>query len=413
MSTRSPVMLRRIVICLALSAALVLPAVGTASAEVARQSKCQKPSGEPIPLATIGTFEGPGSQTRYDGASKAAVKSINCAGGVQGRPLDLNLCNSNPLVDPNLGQKCVREVIADNVVASVSGNSLDESVIPSLDAAGIPSVGSAFVVQGLLRPTFFNITGGVPAVEAGLAAKLYDDGARKIRVVSLDVPNAAALISLADLGLETRGTKTIEPVLFPLDPSVDDSALVQAAVTDADALILLVTDEVLAKILPEILGAGYKGKIGIGASTILPTAKDVQRKGIVFATGLYPPSAKDHKAIRDFNADMKKYGPKLDRPLLEADVQAWLAVYIVADALEKAETIDAAGLLEVLNTYVSPFDAGPPLDFSKTGALGVPRLFTSTIVPLKLVKKDYVQDGPILDPTLPPSSGSTTTTAAK
>ena len=415
MSTCTRVVPRRVAICLALSVALIVPAFGTASAEVSTaKAPCQKPSGEPIPFAYIATLEGPASENNFSDAVTASVKSINCAGGVKGRPIELHPCNGNSLLDPNLPTKCAREAIERDSVVSVAATSLDGAVPTALDAAGIPSVGTAFVVEGLTLPTFFNVTGGIPATLAGMAAKLYDDGARKIRVVSLDAPGVSQFLKpLADLGLESRGASVLDSVLFPADPSADDSALVQAAITGADALILLTTLDSLNKVVPEIEAAGFKGKMGITVSVIPPDEPVVQKKSLVLNQGLYPPSATEHKAIRDFNADMKRFAPKHGRKLIEADVQAWLAVQIAADALKQAETIDAAGLLKALNAYKVPFDVGPTLDFTKPGAFGLPRLFTTEMVPVKNVKKNYLQDGPIVDAAAPPATGSTATTTAK
>ena len=413
-STRTPVVFRRLAICLALTVALAVPTIGAASAEVGRaSSSCKKTPGEPIPIYQIAQLAGPTSQTNYRLAVEAATKSVNCAGGVDGQPLKLTSCNGNSLVDPNLGQNCVRDAIADGAVAAPGLQTLDNPVVQALNDAGIPSLGTPTVVQSLVAPTAFNPTGGIVATLAVLAAKLWDKGARKIRVVSLDAPMAAALINLGNEGLESRGGKMLDPVLFPTDPSADDSAQVQAAINGADAIIVLQTLEGTQKIVPELYAAGFKGMLGINASTIPPDEPVLQgHKGIVFVQGFLPTTATDSQAIRQFNADMKKYAPKLGRTVTDADVISWVSVKIVADALEQATTKDAAGLVSVLNTYKVPFDLGPTIDFSQGGKFGVPRLFTTEAVPLKLKSKKYYQDGPVLDATAPPPA-STTTTKAK
>ena len=410
-TTRTPAALKRLAICLALTTSLLVPTLGTANAKVSTaKASCQKPSGEPIPIFYIAQLAGPTSQTNYHLAVEAATKSINCAGGVKGRPLDLTQCNGNTLVDPNLGQNCARDAIAAGAVAAPGIQVLDGAVITTLSNAGIPTLGTPVTTPALVLPTSFSVTGGVPASLTSLAARLYDEGARKIRLISLDSPQVGAFVTVINNAMKPRGFTLLDPVLFPTDPSADDSALIQAAMNGADALIIAQTLEGIQKIVPELYAAGWTGKIGINATTIPPNEPAIQHKGIILSQGLYPPTATNHKAVRDFNADMAKYAPKLGRPTLDGDLSAWLSVQIVADALKQAATIDAPALLNVLNAYKVPFDVGPPIDFAKGGSLGLPRLFTSGVVILELKDKKYYEDG-IVDAAAPPPT--TTTTKAK
>ena len=96
--------------------------------------------------------------------------------------------------------------------------------------------------QALTAPTSFAVTGGVPASLTSLAARMYDDGIKKVRIVTLDSPQAGAFINIVNNALQkSRGFSTIDPVLFPLDPSADDSAFIQSAINGADGIVLAQT----------------------------------------------------------------------------------------------------------------------------------------------------------------------------
>ena len=64
-------------------------------------------TGEPITFMTIATLESPNfSVPQVQTAIEARVKSINAAGGVNGRPLEAEFCNDR--FDPNEAAACAR-----------------------------------------------------------------------------------------------------------------------------------------------------------------------------------------------------------------------------------------------------------------------------------------------------------------
>lgn len=406
--TRSRARFGCVATCTVLVVMLVSSTMGTAGARTtgASTTACKKTSGEPVLVSTISNENGPVAQPYYKPTVLAAAKSVNCAGGIQGRPLKMVTCNGNIYLDPNLGQNCVRDAIAQGVIASASLSSPENAVGQAFANAGIPMVGTALNLLGLTSPLSFNMTSGAPGLITSLAAGAWDKGARRIRVLIFESNLAPALNGFANQALEPRGGKMLEPVQYPADPSVDDSAIIQSAINGADALLLLLNSPVTIKVVDELRAAGFTGLIGTGATIadpdVLKGVGPKEAKALVLSAGFYPATATKQPGIARYNADMDRYSPKT--PRVESSIGAWSSVMVIADALNKAPTIDKEALLTVLNTYQFELGVSPDVDFANTGAFGIPRVFTTLSSLQKTKNLEYYTDGAFFDPTVPPTT---------
>ena len=80
------------------------------------------PAGTPIKVMQIATLTGPSNNVPQDAdAGKATAKAINAAGGVNGHPIVLEVCDDK--FDPNQAADCARQAVSDNVAAVVALNS--------------------------------------------------------------------------------------------------------------------------------------------------------------------------------------------------------------------------------------------------------------------------------------------------
>ena len=395
----------------ALAATLLVSMVGTAAAApTATKTACKQTSGEPILLSTILPLSGPALNPEPLKAVQAAVKGVNCEGGVQGRPLESLPCDANQYVDPNLGPNCAREAVEKGVVASVARVTNDNSVVEIFASAGIPAVDLGNTpLRSLTSTASFPLTPGTVGLLAGLAAKLYDDGARNIRVVVIDTPQSAAIAGFADRGLEPRGAKVLPPVFYPADLSTDTSAVVQQAINGADAIELVLSKEQTAKIVPEIRAAGFKGPLATPATIVDADTKEAKDKNMIFAGGLYPATSTDQPGIVKFNRDMDRFAPKAKRT--DGSVAAWEAVRLVADSLEKAPTIDGPALQKQLELATVAYGVAPEFCYCDGGGVyGIPRVFTPYVLIQKVKNGKYVADGDFFDPTAPPTTKAKTKT---
>ena len=415
MSSTGPATSRRrgatsVAACVALTMAVVTSMIGTAGAVPSANDKtCKKPSGEPILFSMIAPLSGPNTDADFLGGAQASAASINCDGGVQGRPVKILGCNGNIFQDPNLGPNCAREAIAKGVVASTALASNDNSVVQAFHDAGIPMVGVPLAPVALARSTSFPIGAGIAGQLAGMAAKLYDDGHHRIRIMVTDVPGASAILGIANAGLTPRGAKVLDPALLPADEAQDDSAVIQTAIQDTDAIILTLTQTSIDKVVPELRAAGFKGPLATATTVVKPEQPSV--KDFLLVGSFYPASANNRAGIKAFNADMDRFNPKDKERGLEGEIMAWESVQVTADALKQASAITPAALMTVLQTYKVDFGVAPVIDFANGGGkFGVPRIFTQYVIAQKVKNKKFVVDGDFFDPTVPPTSATTTTT---
>ena len=406
---------RRAVVCLALALTLLVPTVGIAAARTtsANETACKKTSGEPVLVSTISSETPPAGGPNYKNTVLAAAKGVNCAGGIHGRPLKMITCDGNPFIDPNSGQNCARDAINQGVVASAAMSAPDAAIATALMNAGIPMVGVPLNLPGLTNPLSFVETSGALGLAAGPAAAVWDRGARKIRLVTFESPLTGAIDSFMNQALAPRGGKTLPPVQFPTDPVADDSALIQSVISGGtDAVYLALDEGTNIKVIPELRAAGYKGIIAATAAITTPKVMKAigaaEAKKLVLAAGLYPTTATQHKGIAQYNADMDKYAaPGTQR--VEASINAWLAVYIIADALNKAPTVDKQALVNVLNTYKVTQDAAPVVDWGGAGSVGgIPRIFTALTGVQQYRNGNYYMDGDFFDPLSAPATKGTT-----
>jgi branched-chain amino acid transport system substrate-binding protein len=118
--------------------------------------------------------------------AEAYEQYINEHGGIAGHPLEVTVCDSRG--EPTQATQCAREAVEDGAVAMVGSYSpFGADIIPVLEKAetawfGVPSVESA---QELESQISFP-TGSIPANGAGIVAKAYEEGCKKLNAVILE-----------------------------------------------------------------------------------------------------------------------------------------------------------------------------------------------------------------------------------
>lgn len=151
----------------------------------------------PIKIMQIGTFESPNlSLTDAKAGLDAHVQSINAAGGINGRKIEVQFCND--AFNANTGAACARTAVSDGVVAVVgAASSQAPAALPVLEAAGIPwlaGAGSGGPIEGTSSVSY-PITGGTQSMQVGMGRLLANKGGKNIAVI---VADAAAAYAAAD-----------------------------------------------------------------------------------------------------------------------------------------------------------------------------------------------------------------------
>lgn len=128
--------------------------------------------------------------------AEAAVKYANAhLGGIGGRPIELDKCNTDGTEASSTA--CANQMISDNVAAVLLGQDASAgAVVKPLVAAGIPYItGSGNSTEELTTPGAFSLTGGVPAALAAMAAYAGERGYKSFDLLVIDTPAATGAAS--------------------------------------------------------------------------------------------------------------------------------------------------------------------------------------------------------------------------
>src|SRR5689334_10523783 len=113
---------KRLQCCLALAGVVMLGLAGCSSSGSSSSSSAAAAGAaaakSPIKVMIIAVLSNPAfSDPEAATAAQAYVKEANASGGINGHPIDLEVCDSN--LDPNKETACFQKAVTDHVVAVV------------------------------------------------------------------------------------------------------------------------------------------------------------------------------------------------------------------------------------------------------------------------------------------------------
>lgn len=338
-------------------------------------TKAAAPPGPVIKLGVLGSSAEKNLDSAVDGA-RAAARTINAAGGVLGRPLQIVSCDIG--LDPNQAAGCARDLVAQGVVAAVgSGGAEAGQALPILAHAGVASIGHFSVSQSELLATnaFPIISGGIGFVagEGDLAARL---GAHHVHLVRTDLDSTASLPKLALLGLAPHRLQLEGSVPIPLNPP--DMAPYVSTSTDggADAVLMLLGVDDVVKFSRSAKQTGTTARLVTDAVS-LAQAVDQGFAAEVdgdYAVGWFKPAdLTGDPAVARFQREMSAISSKAPRS--QAAENAWASVYLFQKAAQLSGSATATSITAAM-PRVTNFDCGltPPVSFTEplTVIPGVP-----------------------------------------
>lgn len=201
-----------------------------------------KPTGAPIPVHFVNLDATSSTVAARQGAT-AAVKEINRAGGIAGRPLVVEECLTDQT--PEKGKACIDKAVAAKpaaVLAVQPGTAADN--LPALTAAGVPYVGQTCNTNATLSGQYASFCFGSDFVGlySSAAGYLKTLGTVKKAVLPfVNVPAASSGVkAYADPIMLKAG---ITPVEVPIpEGTVDITATITPALqANPDALVGLLT----------------------------------------------------------------------------------------------------------------------------------------------------------------------------
>ena len=320
---------------------------------------------------------------------RAAVRSINAHGGLNGHPIVFDYCNDQ--LNPTTAAQCANQMVADHVIATVGNFSLfGSAIVPILDKAAIPQIASEPLVQEQYtsRYSFLVDPGGYGYAEASMIAARHA-GVRKIAIVyaagaGLDAVISSAVNKAKTLGMQVTAQLPTSPLATDLDPTVQ-----AVASSGAQAAYVVLPTGGSVGFIKSYGTQAAKYKVFLAAAQL--TTGTIQQSSVaspnmygVQMVGAVVPfsSAKTVPALRQYAKEMAAQAKTGDSgaPPSQWDqngLQAWMVVHLLATALKPfsakpltASTVDSAmDAARNLTTGIMP-----PWTPSKAGPAGIPRV---------------------------------------
>ncbi|HEY3258769.1 MAG TPA: ABC transporter substrate-binding protein [Pseudonocardiaceae bacterium] len=348
------------------------------------------PAGEPIKIVSIIETDGPpGTPDFREGAVaiNAAVKAVNAAGGIKGRPLRAKVCADKNNV--NTAVQCARNAVSDRAVAVVgSFGQYGSQYLPILEAPGIPAVAPYAGVFEAKHASAYPIIGGNLGGPTGGVAVLADVArAKNITIAYVDVASAAAAVKQAIPVLAARGVAA--PRMVPVPAGAPDMSSYAAAVLQnkPDGVYIAMAPADIDKLIMAIRQTGSKVAIsrsgtslsGTSLTTLGPAAEGI------LINAQFPPNSSSNPAIQEFITAMKAEDPSAS--LSDTAKNSWAAVMLFKQAAERATSIDPAGIKAALDSNTFDLKLLPEVQFKTPNpAVGAdfPRAFNTRVTYLKV-----------------------------
>ena len=206
-----------------------------------------------VVLGMINQEDAPiGSFPEVREAAQAAVAHVNDdLGGVNGRPLRLEVCRTNG--SPESSAACANSLLEKKPVAVLGGVDLGAAAsLAVFEKAGIPYVGGTPALgEELTSPTAWMLAGGVVGDLLGVAD--YALGTLKVKKVGalyVDLPGVlATVIAAAELVLRSKGVTDVKLVAASADAADFAAPLKAATAGNPDAVIVLFPAQTCARIM--------------------------------------------------------------------------------------------------------------------------------------------------------------------
>ncbi|SRR5579875_494728 len=343
-------------------------------------------SGTPVKLMLlIDLSNTAGLYVGWRNAYQATVAAINASGGINGHPLQLEVCDTAN--DANATAGCGRKAVSEKVSAVVSLANYGSQYEPLLQAAGIPDIGNTVNDKiYFTSPVSFPLwVGGIGAVFAMGTITGYLKCKKAVEVAvqqpSLISNSQAQFVKGTQLSGVEAGT------IVQGTPGAPDMAPYMAAALGqgADCVALLAHG---ADVVGLIKAARQSGKSvqliipgPIPADSAASLGADIN--GVHFASILrLASSASKYPLVKQWVDEINKYSDS-PKALDVQSANAWASVHLFAYVARKAKTTDSQSILDQLNKTANyDLGVGPVVSFDKpapTNPLG-PRIFNPTVI---------------------------------
>jgi branched-chain amino acid transport system substrate-binding protein len=329
-------------------------------------------SGDPVKVMTFAdiTVQPPAPSYEFVADSvKAAIDHANEEGGINGRPIELTVCDTK--MNPNTATECGRKAVEEEVVAVVGGAStFDGQVATVVEEAGIPMVGP--VAQS--PPTYNGKLSYCSVFQTSSAMPLFTKLAKELGVKKVSLitaggtPATQTVAGAFEEGAKANGLE-VGAVVTPSPQTTNFApAAAQAAEGGAEAVVVLpfssppAVAEQIKQQEPDLKVIWPSWAFSFGGEW--PESQN----GAEVLASAQPPTATDVPGIAEYLQQMDEFSP--DTQLTETSAYQWLSGdWFVRVAQQIKGPITAKSVVAAMND-LHEFDMKgitPPYDSDKRG----------------------------------------------
>jgi ABC-type branched-subunit amino acid transport system substrate-binding protein len=335
-----------------------------------------KLTGTPVKIMVI--YEGTGAVATPEvpEGAKGAAAGLNARGGVKGGPVEILECDAGN--DANKAAECGRKAVSEGVVAVVGPVSANAGqYFPILEQAKIPVVGNVPAsAADFTSADSFPIYGGIVTASAGLADVLVKQGAKKISIARIDLAAASAIGVFAGASLKRSNQTINKDVSIPVGAPDMATYVASALEGGTDGVLVGLSGQDATNFIIQLRQTNPNVKISATTTEFDAVVKALgdQAEGIL-VTAFFHNEQSSPTAWKAYTKDMEAAGFKTFSGFR---TNSYAAVMVVASVLAAAPDATAAALSDAL-PKAQNIDVGllPPLQFTKGGVGGVPRVFNS------------------------------------
>ncbi|GGF31813.1 ABC transporter substrate-binding protein [Subtercola lobariae] len=298
-------------------------------------------TGTPIKLSMSAYIDSPiGSLPEIFSGAEVAAENINKAGGINGRPIQIETCNGK--ADAATEVTCAQNAVNDTqVLANISSvfAANQAGATQAMQAGGLADVGS---VGG--DPAVFALDNEypiefVPAMTNACAAPEVSGPDAKIGVIVLQNPFSQGTFQVMEPYLKSSavGSRYVGSVSIPVTQQDYSSVIQELADKGANYIVPLTGQAAGAQIVTAANSAGHNwtfcadaGVFGTSAvSQLAPMTKE-----FLTSSG-FPPTSADYPLVKQFDTEMaaaEKAGDSNASLQINPgnSMRAWLSVHIFA-----------------------------------------------------------------------------------
>lgn len=238
-------------------------------------AEATKATGEPLKLGMINQENTPvGSYPELSSAVQSAAAMINeYFGGVNGRPIEIEVCNTN--FSPEGSTACAQKFVEQGVPAVIGGIDVFGTGILTLEENEIPFIGGVPVsFPDVTASNAFQWSGGSWGAVMAFAHHAAENGAQTVAISYPEFDSSIDGANRAKAVLEAADVANITMIPYPVVATDLTSPIQAAKAVNPDALIMLAADMGCAGAYDGVATVGIEAQVYVVGACASPKIID-------------------------------------------------------------------------------------------------------------------------------------------